>query len=691
MRPDEIVVARMGSGLSIGRCVEVSTPSATNRSGRVRISTGRNKEARLPADRIVLATGVVTSGSDQVEVFRQKCESLSSSIELSEIWEVVKDEANSFSLDDLAELYWGASPDPAQKVALLFRLEEPESLYFVSGKDGYTARTQESLEEIQARRRREEENTQAAAELMECLSSGKLPSPKTPHQRSLLDHLRGYAIHGESYTRNTLAQKLVGNVKSGTRDPQRLSFELLVGVGIMSPDEPLELERAEIPTRFSDDVLEETHSLDLSRTLKDSQREDLTSLPVVTIDDEGSEDKDDALSLEVEGRGSENPIVYRIGIHIADAGALIPTGGALDQEADRRMSTLYLPERRIPMLPLEIGNQMGSLLPGEKRAALSLLARITDAGEVLGWEAIPSIIRSQAALSYVQADGAIDDHNHSWHSMLDSLTGLARSLRQKREAAGAINFNRPEMMIKVAESGEIKINVQSRSTQARQMVAEFMILCNSLLAEFCRDNSLPAAYRSQAAPDLGELEAILQKGVDISDDPLLRYLMVRRFPPADLDTVPAPHNGLGVAAYLQATSPLRRYPDLVMQRQISHFLSAGRPLYSTEEIASVAQRAEVQLRELGRLEEERRRYWFLKYLKQIISDPEIGDEASLFQAVVLENQPRRTAMLEMADYPFRMRTELPPTIAPGDEVTLRLHGVDLWRRTGQFVHVPSPE
>ena len=103
----------------------------------------------------------------------------------------------------------------------------------------------------------------------------------------------------------------------------------------------------------------------------------------------------------------------------------------------------------------------------------------------------------------------------------------------------------------------------------------------------------------------------------------------------------------------------------------------------------MAQRAEVQLRELGKLEDERKRYWFLKYLNQL---REVGEEdgaSDLFQAVILENQPGRTAYLELVDYPFRVRAELPEACEPGETVTLRLHGVDLWRRIGHFIHMPS--
>ena len=681
MQPGEILVARLKAGATLVR----SLP-ATGRGDRVRISVGRNREAQLPAGRVIMATGIIASDYDQVEELRHRCESLSSEIDLRDLWELVRDEPGPMSLEDLADLYWGAPHEMAQRLALLLHLDRT-SLYFAGGAEGYAARSKEEVEEIEARDRRQAENAEAARSLMEHLSDGKLPSEPTPHQSSLLGHLRGFAVHGDDYTRSALARSLLESADGGTRDPQRLSFELLVGAGVLSPDEPLELERAGIVEEFSPEVLAAAAAIDLTPFLADASRRDLTGLRAVTIDDAGTEDRDDALSLEVETSGSSvRPVdregataVYRIGVHIADAGSLIPRGGAIDQEADRRMATLYLPERKVGMLPPEIASRAGSLVAGESRVAVSLLARITESGDVEDWEVVPSVIRSRAALAYGEADRAIDDSAHEWHDMLAPLGRVSGSLRSKRQKAGALLLERPEMIIELSAAGEVEVRLVARSGPARQMVAELMILFNSLMAEFCRREELPAAYRSQAVPDVEDIDR------EVPEGPLRQYLMSRRLTPAELGTTPSAHGGLGVAVYIQATSPLRRYPDLAMQRQVSRFLDSGEPQYSREEIASVAQRAEVQLRELSRLEEDRRRYWFLKFLGQRLE----SDGDSLWDAMVLDNQPRRTALLELAAYPFRVRAELPPSSVPGEAVTLRLHGVDLWRRTAQFVHAPD--
>ena len=680
MQPGEVIVARLKGGPAIGRYAPAGRESG--RGDRVRISVGRNREAQLPADRVVLATGFVPNNDEELEEFRRRCDALAAGIDLRDVWELARDDATPLSLDDLSELYWGTSPELAKKVATLLHVSA-NSLYFLDGEEGFTARTQENVQETLSRLHREEENAREAESLMQHLSQGILPPEMAGHQSALLQHLRGFAVHGENYTRAATATGLLHMVDSGTRDLQRLSFELLVDVGVFSPDEPLELERADIVEDFPEDALAEAAAVDLSAVLEESGRRDLTGLPAVTIDDAGTEDRDDALSLEIEGRETGDGAVYRVGVHIADAGALIQAGGALDREADRRMATMYLPERKVPMLPPDLSVRKGSLVPGESRATLSLLASISDSGDILDWEVVPSVIRSQAALSYEEADRAIDEATHHWHQMMASLNGLGELLRSGRERAGAINVERPEMMIRVPESSDIQVRVVARSSPARRLVTEFMVLCNSLLAELCRREGVPAAYRSQVVPDPSEVEAVSPDG------PFGRFLMTRHLPPAELSLSAEPHAGLGVQAYIQATSPIRRYPDLVMQRQISHVLASGEPLYSPETVASVAQRADVQVRELAAIEEERNRYWFLKYLKQCLTESQGDEEPGVFQAVVLDRRPRRTSLLELADYPFRFRAELPDLCAPGDTVTVRLHGVDLWRRVGQFVHIPD--
>ena len=689
MKPNELVAARMSGGITIVRVVDVD-------ASRVRVAIRRKKQARLPSERIVLSTQVFAEGDQQVADFRKQSESVAADVDIAELWEVVSDEQTAMPFDDLAELYWGADATPTQQVALLLCLDR-DSLYFEDGKTGYTPRTPAAVEETLARRKRQAQQAAEAAELVACLERGELPATLTSHQQMLIDSIRDYAAFGDDYTRSALVKALLNKMKRKAGNLQRLAFDTLVSCGVFEPDEPIELARDEIAESFSEDALAAAEAVSDDALLADGNRIDLTDLLSITIDDADTRDRDDALSLEMLQGEDDSAQTYRLGIHITDAGALIPQGSPLDEEANRRMATLYIPDRQIPMLPAAVSHDKGSLDAGKHRAALSLLADIGADGEILSYEVKPSIIASDAALSYDEANAAISDASHARHDMLAGLRSLTEALKRQREAAGAVGIDRAELLIKVISSNEVDVKVVERSSPARDMVAECMVLCNSLLASFCAEREIPATYRSQTAPDLTDLGADLPPGVDIGEDgPLRQYLMLRRFAPAQSGMTAAPHGGLGVKAYIQATSPLRRYPDMVMQRQITHYLSTGEPLYGEEDITSVAGRADVQLRAMSKLEDERRRYWLLKYFRlRMEKTPECGSTGSprtdnaLFKAVVLENQPRRSAMLELADYPFRIRARLPDAILPGATVTLRLHSVDLWEKRASFIHAPD--
>ena len=677
MKTGEIVVARVKGEATVGR---YTGPAKTR--GRVRVALGRNREVEVPADRVIMDTGVVVSQQDEAEAFRQESEALASEIDLAEVWEIAHDEASSMNLTDLAGLYWGPSQDPVRRASLLLHLARG-SPYFTGGDESFTCRSRQAVEEACARYRSEEQQARATDVLAQHLSQGRLPDPADEYQARLLEHLRGYVIHGDDYTRRASARRLLERADAGTADLQRAGFELLVRVGILSPDEPIDLEREGIVRDFPPEALTEASSVDISSPIAEPERRDLTSIDTFTVDDADTEDRDDAITL-APCAGSAGEPTYRIGIHIADAGALVPIDGAVDREADRRMASLYIPDGKVPMLPSPLPDHTGSLVPDETRPALSLLATIAESGEVVSHEIVPSVIRSDAALSYEEADRALDDPGHRWNAVLAPLNRVAQALALRRREAGAVGLERAEMLIRVREAGTVDVKVVQRTTPARRLVTEYMILFNSLLADLCAREGIPAAYRSQAAPDLGDTLEYVPEG------PLRQYLLMRRLPPADLGTSPAAHAGLGVAAYVQATSPLRRYPDLVMQRQVSRFLASRQVSYSTEAIASVAQRADVQLREIGRIEEGRRRYWFLKYLEQEYLGPDRrGDGGAMLQAVALDNRPGRLALLELVDYPFRIRTELAGAVEQGDTVALHLHSVDLWRREANFVHDTS--
>ena len=266
-------------------------------------------------------------------------------VDLSEVWELVRDEEDERPRTPSPSCT-GATPlRRAQRVAIALHLDRHTD-YFVRKPDGYAARTVEALDEIRARRRREAEYASDAARAgwRRC-ERGGCRTRRRKTRRPQLHHLREYAVHGDDYARGHAARDLLERAVIGSGDVQRACFELLASAGVFSPDEPLELARADIPLAHPADSLAEADAVAREPT-RPAEAADLTGLGVFTIDNAGTEERDDALSLDTGGGPT-----FRIGVHIAYAGLLVPRGGAMDREADRRMATLYLPERRIDMLP----------------------------------------------------------------------------------------------------------------------------------------------------------------------------------------------------------------------------------------------------------------------------------------------------------------------------------------------------
>ena len=664
MKPGAVVVALLSKGAAAVQYRESD-------GARVVVAVGRNRGAKLPANRVTLATDYVPPSREELDEFRRACDEMAAGVDLSEVWEVARDEDEPATADALAELYWGDDPTAAQRVAVALHLDRRTD-YFTRTADGYAARTAEAVDEIRTRRRRRAEYAADADALMEALREGRLPAPPANNQEAQLGQLRDYAVHGDDYAQAQAARDLLARAVTGSRDLQRACFELLAGAGVLSPDEPLELARADVPLEYPDDALAEAEAV-AREPPRPREAVDPAAVAVFTVDNAGTEERDDALSFNADAAAPP----FRVGVHVAYAGMLVPRGGAMDREADRRMATLYLPERRIDMLPPAFSLGAGSLDPERDRYALSLWVELSGSGEPVDWELKPSIVRSGAALSYEEADRMLADESHP---ALAGLRKAADALRARREEAGAFTLDQPEMSVWVDDERRARVTVTRRDSPSRQMVAETAILYNVLAAGLCRSEGIPAVYRVQAAPDLS--------GIADFPEPLRRYQAARRLFPADLTPEPGPHGGLGVPAYLQATSPLRRYPDLVMQRQIAHYLATGEPLYTPEEIASVMQRAEVQLRELSRIEGARKRYWFLRFLEDsVLNAPDASEASRQFDAVVLENEPHRRALLELEEYPFRLRAETPRQIEPGNRVALELREVDLWRRLAHFVYV----
>jgi len=362
-----------------------------------------------------------------------------------------------------------------------------------------------------------------------------------------------------------------------------------------------------LPVEFPEEVLQEVGRLPGEDTIQGGAREegrrDLRDLPMVTIDGETARDFDDAVSLEEFEDGS-----YRLGVHIADVSHYVREGGALDREALNRSTSTYLVDQVIHMLPPQLSEDLCSLKAGRDRLALSVFMQLNAAAEMTGYSFTPSVIRITERLTYPQVEAFLENKGEGkllehpfLGAMLQSMDRLASMLRQKRLQRGALDLDLPEAEIILDDSGK-PVRIERRHLgRSESLIEEFMILCNETVAGYLAREKIPCLYRVHAIPTAEKLAALketlsllgfdevgrlkelkpshLQKLLERSRgkpaERLIRYLMLRSMPQARYSAENEGHFGLASPCYCHFTSPIRRYPDLVVHRILKEHLAGN--------------------------------------------------------------------------------------------------------------------
>ncbi len=397
--------------------------------------------------------------------------------------------------------------------------------------------------------------------------------------------------------------KVVARITSygnGTNNPEGEIIEILghindPGVDIMSI-----IKAYELPVEFPEDVIRE---LDYVPDEVDERavgsRMDIRGLQTITIDGEDAKDLDDAITLTREGD------IYRLGVHIADVTHYVKEGKALDKEALKRGTSVYLVDRVIPMLPHKLSNGICSLNPGVDRLALSCFMDIDSKGNVINHTIAETIIRSDRRMTYDNVARIIEDNDEELCReyedivpMLRLMLELSEVLKERRHKRGAINFDFPESKIIVDKSGKpIEIKPYDRN-KATRIIEEFMLIANETVAEDFYWQEIPFVYRTHDNPDeekirklaifihnfgysikLGnedihpkEIQKLLIKVEDTPEEALISRLALRSMKQARYTMANTGHFGLSTRYYCHFTSPIRRYPDLQIHRIIKENL-----------------------------------------------------------------------------------------------------------------------
>jgi exoribonuclease-2 len=624
---------------------------------RLQVLSQSSRELTLAPKRVLHAGPRLTIAElsrqdllNSLEDTARRREALKAEIDLEALWELLAAENQAVTMAELAEL-WFDRTGPDYEAATDRRLREDRFLFKL--KEGRvipnTPEVVEALREQHVRemaRRAEQEEIGA---WLKTVAEGQ-PTAAGPWKEKVVDLLRRMAVQGAEAPDYAEGKTFLDKARLS---PAEAPFRLLVRLGVFQEDEDLDLHRLEVPVDFSDAATAQARELAQKARpdLYAAQRRDLTNLEIITIDGERTRDFDDALSLEAVDDG------WRLGIHIADVSAQVWLRTPLDLEAQARGTSIYLPERRLPMLPEDLSEDTISLLEDKKRQALSFLVTLSPDAEVKDWEIVPSLIKVRRRLTYHEVDSMLPQNQE-----LATLSHLSRRLKERRLAAGGYELKLPEVWVTFTPQGETQVVVEDQETPSRQLVAEAMVLANSLAAQFLADHGIAALYRGQPEPR-EPIKAYADKSL------LELWQDRRRLSRVVMDLSPSPHWGLGLPCYTFATSPIRRYLDLVIHRQLLAAVSGQALIYEPGELEQILTIIDPAMRRAGQLKTRRLRYWLLKHLSS-----RVGQR---LEALVLESLPHRyRLMLPDILLEFFMASPATVRLSPGDTVLVRLDRVN---------------
>ncbi len=418
---------------------------------------------------------------------------------------------------------------------------------------------------------------------------------------------------------------------TATRNPTGRVLEVLGRLADKGVDLKVVMAKHALPDSFPPEVEEEAARV--PRSVRDEDRAGRTDFrpwPTITVDPETARDHDDAISLDRLPNGH-----WLLGVHIADVAHYVPEGSPLDQEAYLRGTSVYFPDRVVPMLPHALSSGICSLVENQDRLTQSVVLELDGKGRVVKAEFHDGVIRSAARLSYQQAQAIVDGDPQvrGTHASLVGLVGrmdeLAKLMRKQRYVRGSLDFDQPEPKLVLDESGEVAGIVAHERLDSMRVIEEFMLAANEAVAEKLSSAGVGALFRIHEQPDpekveefcdlvasLGyrvpahleqvrqeDFQRILRQIEGKPEQRLVSYLLLRTMKLARYHEENLGHFGLATEMYAHFTSPIRRYPDLVVHRALralrqglpsalsqDRLAEMGRHLSERERIASDAER-----------------------------------------------------------------------------------------------------
>jgi ribonuclease R len=416
-----------------------------------------------------------------------------------------------------------------------------------------------------------------------------------PHERRLVVDIDIPGGETRGATSGDMVVAEITRWPTATRGPLGRVVEVLGSLDKPGVDTLVVIRKHKIPDEHGAEALAEADRLGQDVGEADiAGRSDFRAWPVVTIDGEDARDFDDAISVEVLPNGR-----FWIGVHIADVSHYVRAGSAIDAEAQDRGTSVYFPERAVHMLPTALASGLCSLRPDVDRLVQSCLMEIDEQGDVVRVELHDGVIRSAARMTYTDVNAMLTDRDQavldryvSLVPLLTRLRGAFDLLEARRRRRGAIDFDLPEPEVVLDAAGLVEAIIPSQRNVAHRIVEEFMLLANESVAAYMDEGGFPSLYRVHERPDpfkveefqsfvagLGltfsphldgvrprDFQRLIEQVRGLPEERPVAFLMLRTMQLARYDCENLGHFGLALDTYTHFTSPIRRYPDLVVHR-----------------------------------------------------------------------------------------------------------------------------
>ena len=438
-----------------------------------------------------------------------------------------------------------------------------------------------------------------------------------------------------------------------TRTPLGRVLDVLGDIDEPGVDTEIIIRKYGITDRHSDEAIEEAKRLGSAVTDKDLRgRTDFRRVTTVTIDGETARDFDDAITIDRLPNGN-----YWLGVHIADVAHYVVEGSALDEEAYERGTSVYFPERAVHMFPSELATGLCSLNPNVDRLVQSCLMEIDRRGDVVRYEFHDGVIHSDARMTYTDVNAILTEHDRETTSkykalvpMFETMQELFDILHARRRRRGSIDFDLKEPYIVLDDEGMVEDIIAAERNVAHRIIEEFMLIANETVAAYLDEQEVPALYRIHEEPDPMKVEEFeefvstlgyslaapagsvqprhFQKLIERIDgkpeEKPIAFLMLRTMQKARYEPTNEGHFGLAAESYTHFTSPIRRYPDLVVHRSLREArqgMSEERREQLTEDLPDVARHTSERERRANDAERE-----LVQWKKVRFMADKVGDE-----------------------------------------------------------------